>query len=116
MVRRGVKVAINDQGIMKLRVARFQPEFCHNRQQQKELEITAKSALDEQHLEYLSQVICESMEFHKKVTITYYSGTKSEYLKGFIHYFDEKKFTLKIVCCSNQNHTIQCIYIIDIEY
>ncbi|WP_152539732.1 hypothetical protein [Cytobacillus firmus] len=50
------------------------------------------------------------------MTITYYFGTKSEYLKGFIHYFDEKKFTLKIVCCSNQNHTIQCSDIIDIEY
>ncbi|WP_244671259.1 YolD-like family protein (plasmid) [Cytobacillus firmus] len=109
-------MAIRDRGIMKFRMVGFQPEFVHNlRQQHKEKEIIPKPTLDEQQLEYFNQVICESMESHKEVTITYYSGAKSEYLKGFIHYFDEKKFTLKIVCCSNNNHTIQCRDIIDIQ-
>lgn len=110
-------MAIRDRGIMKFRIVGFQPEFVNNlRQQHKEQELIPKPTLDEQHLEYLNQAICESMEFHKEVTIKHYSETKSEYLKGFIHYFDEKKLTLKIVSCSNQNHTIQCSDFIDIEY
>lgn len=85
-------MAIRDRGIMKFRMVEFQPEFVHNlRQQHKEQDIILKPTLDEQQLEYLNQAICESMEFHKEVSITHYTGTKSEYLKGFIHYFDEKE-------------------------
>ncbi|EWG08618.1 hypothetical protein PBF_23253 [Cytobacillus firmus DS1] len=59
-------MAINNRVIMMVRMVGFQPEFCQNRLQQQELEITPKPTLDEQHLEYLSQAICERMEFKIK--------------------------------------------------
>lgn len=53
--------------------------------------------LDEQHLEHLNQVICESMELGIGVKIIYHENQRNHMIIGSIHYLDTLNRAIRIV-------------------
>lgn len=116
LLKKGLKMTLRDRGLKKFRTVALQPEFVSSlRQLHKEQEYIEKPFLDEQLLEYFNQIISDSMEFPKELTVTYYNNHRYEIIIGRIHYFDEKKRVIRIVDKFGDWQEIRIDCIIDIQ-
>jgi hypothetical protein len=68
----------------------------------KEDEFETKAEIDEQELEQMNEVICESMAYGNAISITYFEGTKHCTVRGTIHYVDEIQQRLRIVTAGGE--------------
>lgn len=69
--------------IKKIRMAAFQPDLQSQiKGMYQEQEQASKPVIDEQYLEYMEQMICESVENHQPVIITFYNYNRYEMVLG----------------------------------
>lgn len=107
---------INDRGLKKFRTVALQPGLLSNiRRYYEEQEYIQKPELDEQQLEYLNETICESMENHSEVTITFFNKNRLEMILGTIHHFDEIRRILRVIDKFNDYQLIKLDDIININ-
>ncbi|RHW36006.1 YolD-like family protein [Neobacillus notoginsengisoli] len=109
-------MTIKDRGIIKFLPASFLPELNNNiKKIIDEQEFIPNPELDEQHLEFLDNKICEAMELNAEVSITHYNNQRYELIVGHIHYMDPYKKSIKIVDKFHEWMEIKLGYIIDIQ-
>lgn len=107
---------IKDRGLMKFRMVALQPGLLSNiRRYYDEQEYIKKPELDEQQLEYLNETICECMEHHTEVTITFFNENRLEMILGTIHHFDEIRRLLRVIDKFNEYQFIKLNDIININ-
>jgi hypothetical protein len=114
----GVKpMTIKDRGLIKkFRMAAFQPDLQSKiKRMYQEQEQVSKPVIDEQYLEYMEQMIFESVENHQPVIITFYNNSRYEMVLGTIHYFDESKRILRVVNKFNEWQQINIEHIVNID-
>jgi hypothetical protein len=112
----GVQPMIKDRGLKKFRMASFQPDLSSQiKRLFQEQDYAQKPILDEQYLEYLERMICESMENHQHVTITFYNQNRYEMVLGTIHNLEENKRVIRVVDKFNEWHQIKIENIINID-
>ncbi|MFE8703917.1 YolD-like family protein [Cytobacillus sp. FJAT-54145] len=91
-------MSIRDRGIIKFMPALLPPEL---RSMLKQIEVEqnyqTKPSLDEQQLEHINQIICESMEHGLEVKVVYFENNRNNLAIGKIHLFKESSRTIRIV-------------------
>ncbi|MGV3267652.1 YolD-like family protein [Cytobacillus pseudoceanisediminis] len=101
---------------MKFMPALLPPEFrAMLREAENELDNVDMPLLDEQHLEHLNQVICESMEYAMSVRIVYHENKRNNLAVGTIHYVDPIKKAIRIVDKYHEWFELKLENIIDIS-
>ena len=89
---------IKDRGIQKWQPAFKTPELSKSQKLLREDYFAeTKPIFDEQHFDYLNQIVYESMEYLMNVEITYYHHRSTHIIIGMIHHFDEMTKTLKVI-------------------
>ena len=75
-----------------------------------------RKEIDEQHLEELSEITAEAMEYGRLVTITHYVGRRHELLIGRIHYYDGLNSKLHVVDRFENTSYLSIQDIVDIRF
>lgn len=75
-----------------------------------------KPVLDEQKMEELNEIVCESMEFRRELFITYYKNGHHVSVQGLIHHLDTIQRKLRIVDQKDDHTMILLDDVVHIEF
>ncbi len=91
-------MTLKDRGLNKWRPAFMTPELSrlHKRAAQ-DYYAEPKPEIDEQQMDHINKIVCESMEYSQRVVITFFQNRKSQLTIGKIHNFDDFKGSIAIV-------------------
>ncbi|MFD1738752.1 YolD-like family protein [Bacillus salitolerans] len=81
----------------------------------KEDEYETKPELDEQQLEQMNAVICESMAYGTELAITYFEHTRHCTVRGVVHYVDEVRQKLRVVDQSGRIYYISLTAVTEVS-
>jgi hypothetical protein len=81
----------------------------------KEDKYESKPELDEQQLEQMNDVICESMSYGTELSITYFEQTRHHTVRGIVHYIDDIHKKLRVVTSRGEIYHISIFNITKVE-
>ena len=115
IIKEEMFLLIRDRGSIKW-VSMMLPEHVKLLKEYNEsLTKVEKPVLDEQKLEEFNETICEAMEFHHSLHITYYKHGEIKHIEGHVHVVRNIEKELRIIGTDGNNYTLFLDDILEIE-